>query len=44
MLLPPSAFFIIGMIIWAARQWKPEQREANDFKIMSIAHGEEAHH
>lgn len=42
MLLPPSAFFIIGLIIWAVRQWKPEQRELNDFKIMAIAHGEEA--
>jgi Na+-transporting NADH:ubiquinone oxidoreductase subunit D len=44
MLLPPSAFFIIGLIIWAIRQWKPEQRENIDFKIMSISHGEEGHH
>ncbi len=44
MLLPPSAFFIIGLIIWGVRQWKPEQREKNDFKIMTIAHGEGAHH
>ncbi|MBM4207574.1 MAG: NADH:ubiquinone reductase (Na(+)-transporting) subunit D [Gammaproteobacteria bacterium] len=45
MLLPPSAFFIIGLIIWAVRQYKPEQRELNDFKIMAIAHGEgEGHH
>jgi Na+-transporting NADH:ubiquinone oxidoreductase subunit D len=44
MLLPPSAFFIIGGIIWAVRQLKPEQREENDFKIMSIAHGEGGHH
>lgn len=42
MLLPPSAFFIIGLIIWAVRQLKPEQREENDFKIMAIAHGEDA--
>ena len=27
MLLPPSAFFIIGGIIWAIRIWKPEQIE-----------------
>ena len=27
MLLPPSAFFLIGMIIWAIRTWKPEQVE-----------------
>lgn len=44
MLLPPSAFFIIGMIIWAVRQWKPEQQEEVDYKIMAIAHGEEAPH
>lgn len=27
MLLPPSAFFIIGLLIWALRCWKPEQNE-----------------
>jgi Na+-transporting NADH:ubiquinone oxidoreductase subunit D len=27
MLLPPSAFFIIGLVIWAVRTWKPEQVE-----------------
>jgi Na+-transporting NADH:ubiquinone oxidoreductase subunit D len=27
MLLPPSAFFLIGFIIWALRVWKPEQVE-----------------
>lgn len=27
LLLPPSAFFIIGLIIWAIRTWKPEQVE-----------------
>ena len=44
MLLPPSAFFIIGMIIWVFRQWKPVQREEADFKILEIAHGEGGHH
>ncbi|NOT10760.1 MAG: NADH:ubiquinone reductase (Na(+)-transporting) subunit D [Methylococcaceae bacterium] len=44
MLLPPSAFFIIGIIIWVVRQWKPEQIEKVDYKIMSIAHGEGGHH
>jgi Na+-transporting NADH:ubiquinone oxidoreductase subunit D len=44
MLLPPSAFFIIGLIIWGVRQWKPKQVERADFKIMSIAHGEGGHH
>ena len=27
LLLPPSAFFIIGLLIWAIRTWKPEQVE-----------------
>ena len=44
MLLPPSAFFIIGIIIWVFRQWKPDQNEAADFKIMAISHGEGGHH
>ena len=44
MLLPPSAFFIIGLIIWGMRQWKPSQAEKVEYKIMSIAHGEGGHH
>jgi Na+-transporting NADH:ubiquinone oxidoreductase subunit D len=44
MLLPPSAFFIIGLLIWTIRQVKPNQREKADFKIMDIAHGEGGHH
>jgi len=27
LVLPFSSFFIIGFIIWAIRQWKPEQVE-----------------
>lgn len=27
MLLPPSAFFLIGIFIWLLRTWKPEQVE-----------------
>lgn len=27
MLLPPSAFFLIGFLIWIIRAWKPEQIE-----------------
>lgn len=27
MLLPPSAFFIVGLYIWALRMWKKDQRE-----------------
>ena len=30
MLLPPSAFFLIGLIIWCVRTWKPEQVEKGD--------------
>jgi len=44
MLLPPSAFFIIGLIIWGFRTWKPKQVEHNEFKILSIAHGEGGYH
>jgi len=40
LLLPPSAFFIIGLLIWAIRAWKPEQNEEPDFKIHeSHVHG-----
>ncbi|MET1256351.1 NADH:ubiquinone reductase (Na(+)-transporting) subunit D [Aliikangiella maris] len=30
LLLPPSAFFVIGFIIWALRTWKPEQVEESN--------------
>ncbi len=33
MLLPPSAFFIIGLLIWALRSWKTEQVEEPDYEI-----------
>jgi Na+-transporting NADH:ubiquinone oxidoreductase subunit D len=33
MLLAPSAFFIIGLFIWAIRAWKPEQVEAVEYEI-----------
>jgi Na+-transporting NADH:ubiquinone oxidoreductase subunit D len=32
LLLPPSAFFLIGLIIWGLRTWKSEQKEAPDYK------------
>ncbi|UJF24130.1 NADH:ubiquinone reductase (Na(+)-transporting) subunit D [Suttonella sp. R2A3] len=32
MLLPPSAFFIIGLLIWALRAWKPEQNEEREYQ------------
>ena len=33
MLMPPSAFFLIGLLIWVLRTWKKNQVEAADFKI-----------
>ncbi|EAT13244.1 NADH:ubiquinone reductase (Na(+)-transporting) subunit D [Bermanella marisrubri] len=33
LLLPPSAFFIIGLFIWTSRTFIPEQVEEPDFKI-----------
>lgn len=33
MLLAPSAFFLIGLFIWALRSWKPGQVETSEFKI-----------
>ncbi len=33
MLMPPSAFFLIGLIIWALRTWKKNQVEKAEFKI-----------
>ncbi|NRP12647.1 Na(+)-translocating NADH-quinone reductase subunit D [Aliiroseovarius sp. xm-m-379] len=36
LLLPPSAFFIIGLIIWAFRTWKPAQVEEREYKIQNV--------
>ena len=36
LLLPPSSFFIIGLLIWASRTWKPEQVEKREFKIQTV--------
>lgn len=33
LLLPPSAFFIIGFIIWGLRIWKKDQIEPADYKL-----------
>lgn len=33
LLLPPSAFFLIGLFIWGLRAWKKSLVEAPDFKI-----------
>ncbi|MCT7358726.1 MAG: NADH:ubiquinone reductase (Na(+)-transporting) subunit D [Thalassobium sp.] len=34
LLLPPSAFFIIGLFIWVLRTWKKDQVETAEFKIL----------
>lgn len=36
LLLPPSAFFIIGLLIWGFRTWKPAQVEEREFKIQTV--------
>lgn len=36
MLLPPSAFFIIGLLIWAVRTWKTDQVEKSDYQIHQV--------
>jgi|SRR5690554_42944 len=33
LLLPPSAFFLIGLFIWALRSWKKDQVEEADYTI-----------
>ena len=33
MLLPPSAFFLIGLFIWAVRTWDPQQVEEDEFEM-----------
>lgn len=42
MLLPPSAFFVIGLVIWALRAWKTDQVEEADFKIVVNSKTQEA--
>ena len=39
LLLPPSAFFLIGILIWVLRTKKPEQKEAAEFRIHEPAKG-----
>ncbi|MTI10374.1 MULTISPECIES: NADH:ubiquinone reductase (Na(+)-transporting) subunit D [Curvivirga] len=36
LLLPPSAFFVIGLIIWAFRTWKKDQVEEREYKIQAV--------
>ncbi len=42
LLLPPSAFFLIGLFIWALRSWKKGQVEVAEFKITSNTKPKEA--
>ena len=41
MLLPPSAFFIIGFLIWAIRSQKPQQVEKPDFEEVQVREAEQ---
>jgi len=43
LLLPPSAFFIIGLFIWASRTLIPSQVEEADFKIQPNTETSGAH-
>ncbi len=36
LLLPPSAFFLIGILIWGLRSWKRRQVEEAEFRIVGI--------
>ncbi len=43
LLLPPSAFFLIGLIIWGIRTWKKEQLEKPSFKMAPQVSSKEAY-
>ena len=43
MLLPPSAFFLIGLTIWAVRSWKTEQQEKDEFAIVPNSKAQSSH-
>ncbi|MBU0808965.1 MULTISPECIES: NADH:ubiquinone reductase (Na(+)-transporting) subunit D [unclassified Pseudomonas] len=43
LLLPPSAFFLIGLFIWAIRSWKKDQLEKPSFKMASQVSNKEAY-
>lgn len=36
MLLPPSAFFIIGLLIWSIRSWRKQQAERAEYQIHEV--------
>lgn len=39
MLLPPSAFFIIGLLIWGIRSLRPKQVERSEYQIHEVHRG-----
>ncbi|MEH6365444.1 MULTISPECIES: NADH:ubiquinone reductase (Na(+)-transporting) subunit D [Pseudomonas] len=43
LLLPPSAFFLIGLFIWAIRSWKKDQVEKPSFKMAPQVSNKEAY-
>ncbi|MDR7022703.1 Na+-transporting NADH:ubiquinone oxidoreductase subunit D [Pseudomonas peli] len=43
LLLPPSAFFLIGLFIWALRSWKKDQLEKPSFKMAPQVSNKEAY-
>ncbi len=42
LLLPPSAFFLIGLLIWGIRSWQRDQVEAPDYVIAHHTPAEES--
>ena len=42
LLLPPSAFFLIGLLIWGIRSWQKDQVEAPDYVIAHHTPAEES--
>ncbi|WP_372866979.1 NADH:ubiquinone reductase (Na(+)-transporting) subunit D, partial [Pseudomonas sp.] len=43
LLLPPSAFFLIGLFIWGLRSWKKDQLEQPSFKMAPQVSNKEAY-
>lgn len=43
LLLPPSAFFLIGLIIWGLRMWRKDQQEDAQFVIAPQVQDKEAY-
>lgn len=43
LLLPPSAFFLIGLLIWGLRTWQKDQVEEKEFKAAPQNQAMEAH-